>query len=102
MALIVIFVSYKLGKRSVDVLLDKKPENIFSEIQKVLKNVSDITNFHDVKIRTAGADTFVEVNIHVKPDLTIKQAHEISHTVENEIRKVLCRCEVHVHTEPEE
>ena len=44
---------------------------------------------------------FVEVNIHVNPELHIQQAHEISHKVEEEISKIIDRCTVHVHTEPE-
>lgn len=100
-AVIVIYVSYRLGKKSIDVLLDKAPEGLFSKIENVLKNQQVITRFHDVRIRTSGADTFVEINIHVSPNLTIQEAHEISHRIEHEICLIVTRCEVHVHAEPE-
>ena len=100
-AFIVILICYRLGKRSIDVLLDRTPENTFGKIKSVMDNVGEITNYHDVKIRTAGADTFVEMNIHVSPGLTIEEAHEISDKVEELIRDTICRCEVHVHVEPE-
>jgi len=101
-AAIVIYVSYKLGKRSVDVLLDRVPESTLSKIVSAMKQIEEISNFHDVRIRTAGADTFVEVNIHVDPKLSIEEAHEISHRTEERIRKAVKRCEIHVHTEPED
>jgi cation diffusion facilitator family transporter len=100
-ALIVIIISFRLGKRSIAVLLDTAPKKTHEKIHSVLKNIKEITYFHDIKIRTSGADTFVEVNIHVNPELNIQQAHEISHKVEEEISKIIDRCTVHVHTEPE-
>jgi divalent metal cation (Fe/Co/Zn/Cd) transporter len=52
-------------------------------------------------MRTAGSVTFVEMNIHVDSNLSIEQAHEISHIVENKIKAKFKKCEVHIHTEPE-
>ena len=101
-AAIVIHVSYKLGKRSIDVLLDRVPETTLSRIVSAMKQIEEISDFHDIRIRTAGADTFVEVNIHVDPRLSIEEAHEISHRAEEKIRKTVKRCEIHVHTEPDD
>ena len=101
-ALIVIYVSYKLGKKSIDALLDRTPEDSVSKIESVLKEAKGITRFHDLKVRTMGAETLVEINIHVTPKITIEEAHKISHDVEHEIMNVIERCEVHIHIEPEE
>ncbi|MDD5687908.1 MAG: cation diffusion facilitator family transporter [Elusimicrobia bacterium] len=100
-AFIVIFVSFRLGKRAMDALLDRTPTTILTKIDAALKGIPEITNYHDIKVRTAGADTFIELNIHVKSKLTIKQSHEISHRVEKKLRDTIERCDVHVHTEPE-
>jgi len=100
-AAIVISVSYRLGRRSIDVLLDHIPQNVYGKVQSVLHNIPEVSKFHDVKIRTAGADTFIEINIHVRPTLTIEEAHEIAHRVEDIIRSVVDRCTVFVHTEPD-
>jgi cation diffusion facilitator family transporter len=100
-ALIVLVVSYRLGKRSIDVLLDKAPESTYKIVDNVLKNNSEVIEYHDLRIRTAGADTFVSVNIHVSPGLTNQQAHSICDNIENEIKKLVSRCEIIVHVEPE-
>ncbi len=99
---IVIYVSYRLGKRAIDVLLDKAPLTTYQVIEKAIKEITEISHFHDIKIRSAGADTFVEVNIHVKPELNIKEAHQIAHKAEEVILKIVERCEVHIHIEPED
>ncbi len=100
--IIVIYVSYKLGRRAIEVLLDTAPLSTYSTIENAIKKITEISHFHDIKIRTAGADTFVEVNIHVKPELNIKEAHDIAHKAEQEILRIVERCEVHIHVEPEE
>ncbi len=99
-AVIVITVSYRLGKRSIDVLLDKTPPDILERINDSLKEIPGVLHYHDVRIRTSGADTFVELNIHVDPKMSVEQAHEISHFVQEAIQSRVQRCTVHVHEEP--
>ena len=99
--MIVIYISIKLGKRAIDILLDKSPQDTIDKINAILSGVSDITNFHDIRVRTAGADIFVEMNIHVNAELSIEEAHEITHKVESDIKNKIGRCDIHIHTEPE-
>ena len=100
-AAIVIFIAFRLGKRSIDVLLDRTSPETIEKINTILKEIPDVLSFHNLKIRTSGSFTFVELNIHVEPHLTIEQAHEISHNVEKIICASIDKCEVHVHEEPE-
>lgn len=101
-ALIVVYVSYKLGKRSINVLLDRVPEETYSKVKSILDGLTEIDQYHDLKVRAAGAEIFVEVNIHVKSKMNIVQAHEIANRIENKIKSEILRCHVHVHIEPEE
>jgi cation diffusion facilitator family transporter len=100
-ALVVLGVSYRLGRRAVDALLDRSPSGIHEKIEAVLGNTKEITRYHDLKVRASGADTFIEVNIHVTPGISITQAHSISHSVEKLIISAIPRSEVHIHIEPE-
>ncbi|MDP4210152.1 MAG: cation diffusion facilitator family transporter [Bacteroidota bacterium] len=101
-ALIVLFVSYKLGRRAVDVLLDRAPASLINQIASTLNDIPEVKYFHDLKVRNSGADTFVNVTIHLDPEISLRQAHAISDMVEREICKKVPRCEVQVHYEPEE
>jgi len=101
-SIIILYATYQLGKRSIEVLLDTAPRSTYDKVESVIKRIKELKNYHDIKIRTSGADTFVEVNIHVDPELSIQKAHEISHKVEEEILKIVDRCEIHIHTEPDE
>jgi cation diffusion facilitator family transporter len=99
-ALIVIVISYRLGKRSIEVLLDYAPTDKAKKIENVLNTLPEINSFNNLKIRTAGADTFVSVVVLLNPGLQLTQAHEICDKVEIEICKEVNRCNVFVHVEP--
>ena len=101
-ALIVLGVSYKLGKRAINVLLDRSPVSLSDEIASIIQLIPEVIYFHDLKVRVSGADTFVNVTIHVDPKLNITEAHTISHMVEGIICNRINRCEVHIHYEPAE
>jgi len=101
-ALIVLFVSYKLGKKAVDVLLDKAPQEKTDVIQQVIANYPEVKQVHDIKVRTAGADTFIKFNIHVDPDLNMRKVHELCDRIENELNTIIPRSEVYIHAEPQE
>jgi cation diffusion facilitator family transporter len=101
-ALIVLTVSYRLGKRAINVLLDRSPLTLSDEISSIIKLIPEVLYFHDLKVRVAGADTFVNITIHVDPELKITEAHAISDRVEEILCKRIERCEVHIHYEPEE
>lgn len=99
-ALIVLVISYRLGKRSMDVLLDRAPEDEISKIENVLKTLPEVMGYCNIRVRSAGADTFVKVVVLLDPLLTLKQVHGICDKVEHEICKVIDRCDVFVHAEP--
>jgi len=101
-AMIVIFVSVKLGRRAIDALLDRVPADKVKEIEKLLNTVPEVFSYHDLRVRAAGADHFVDVTIHVNPKLSVTEAHEISHKVNALICNNIERCVVQVHYEPDE
>ena len=82
MAVIVIYVCYTLGKKAVDVLLDRAPADYVEIVENIAKNVNGLTSVHDIKARMAGADVFIEVCVHLNPSSTLEEAHRISHEFE--------------------
>jgi cation diffusion facilitator family transporter len=101
-AIIVLFVSYKLGKKAIDVLLDKAPLDTLCVIEQKLATYPEIVHFHSLKVRTAGADTFIKFNIHLEPDTSLKTVHELCDKIENELNELIPRSEVYIHAEPQD
>ena len=99
-AAIILVISYRLGKRAVDVLLDKAPAGTLKIVNEVISHYPEIITVHDLKARTAGADTFIKFNIHLQPELTVCQAHELCDKLEKEIHSLVPRSEIYIHSEP--
>lgn len=100
-AVIVLTVSYRLGKRSFDALIDRAPRGLKERIEKIISGILEVKHYHDIKIRESGPLKFVELNIHVDNNITIDRAHEISHMVEEAISTKIKNVKVMVHIEPE-
>ncbi len=101
-ALIVLVVSYRLGKKSIDVLLDKAPLDTLAIVEQTLSAYPEVKHFHNLKIRTSGADTFIKFNVHLEPHLTLQQVHELCDKIERELGELIVRSEVYIHAEPHE
>ncbi len=99
-AIIVIYVSYRLGKRAVNVMLDKVPADTHMKIIQILDSNEEIESYHDLRVRAAGAEIFTEINIHVSEDLDIRDSHDIATRIEKSVSSTIPRCHVHVHIEP--
>jgi len=100
-AMIVLSVSYRLGKRSFDALVDRAPKGLHERVEEIVREIIEVKQFHDIKIRESGPNKFVDLNIHVDKNMTINQAHEISHLVEKAISSKIKNVKVMVHAEPE-
>ena len=97
-AMIVLSVSYKLGKSAIDVLLDKAPKENMIKVKKYLDD--NDYEYHSFKIRSSGADTFIKFNLHYNDRTTIRKAHEVCDKIEKDIQNIIPRSEIYIHLEP--
>jgi cation diffusion facilitator family transporter len=101
-ACIVLYICYELGKRAIDVLLDHAPEQSVESIELILKEHAEIKQYHDLRVRASGADTFITFNIHVHPDMPFVEAHHFCDHLEKDIKEKIPRSEVFIHVEPQD
>jgi len=99
-AIIVLCVSYKLGKKSIDVLLDGAPQETIDLVEQTIATFKEVRNFHSLKVRTAGADSFIKFNIHLEPEMFLRQVHELCRKIEVELNTLIPRSEVYILAEP--
>jgi cation diffusion facilitator family transporter len=102
-AIIMLTTSIRLGRKTTRVLVDAAPpKEITSKIRDVITENRDITAFHDLRARQAGSSIFVDVSIHVRPSLSLEEAHNIANKLEKDIRtRVPNVKEAIIHIEPE-
>jgi len=101
-AAIVLLVSFRLGKKAIDVLLDRAPQDTVAIVKEVLAGFPEVRKYHNLKVRTAGADTFIKANIHLDPDLSLQEVHELCDKIETTVHDLVPRSELYLHAEPHE
>ncbi len=99
-AFVVVVVSYRLGKRAINVLLDAAPRGINEKVKKIIQDMKIVHDVHDIKIRNSGPDIFIEMNIHLEGDTLLQDAHKIASAIEEEIQSKVKNSIVHIHMEP--
>jgi cation diffusion facilitator family transporter len=99
-ALIVIYVSYQLGKRAVSVLLDAAPPGLSGEITREAGKVPGVRGVGPVRVRQAGASVFVDLTVNVERSASLEEAHQIADEVDESLSKIVPRGDVVVHVDP--
>jgi len=101
-AFIVLFVSYKLGKRTIEVLLDRAPEGLLQEFSEAAGRVDGVLNVGKIRLRRSGPRVFVDMVVEVDRNLSIEHTHAIAEAVEGEVQRLSPGADVVVHTDPKE
>lgn len=92
-----LFVSVLILKVAIDILKDSISELIETSVDDKLKNeifdtvskVKGVKDYHKLRIRRIGNYYSMSLHILVDKSMTVKDAHDISYNVEEEIRKLL-------------
>jgi cation diffusion facilitator family transporter len=99
-AMIVIWVSLKLGKKSVDDLLDSVPKGLHDQVFDAARQVSGVEDVTRLRLRRSGPEIFADVTLAVGRGAAFERAHDIAHDVEAAVAAVLPNSDVVVHVEP--
>ncbi|MCR8847438.1 cation diffusion facilitator family transporter [Rossellomorea sp. SC111] len=81
-------------------LTDGFNEELIESYEKTVLNLPGVKGVKDIRARNYGNNTVVDVVILVRSTLDIKQAHDISSEVEEELMDKHEVYDVHVHVEP--
>ncbi len=101
-AIIVFFASYRLGKRTIDVLLDSAPDGLKERILAATAEVEGVLAPGQVRLRRSGARIFVDMTIEVDRNLSFERTHAIAEGVEARIQALVPDADVIIHTDPRE
>jgi cation diffusion facilitator family transporter len=97
---VVVWVSVRLGRRTIDALLDSAPAGMQKRILAVVEGVPGVRNCHNVRVRYCGPVLFIDLHVLVDGNQTLEQAHNLTETIEAAIQEVAPRADVTVHPEP--
>ncbi len=92
-------VSSRLGKRTLDALLDAAPEGLHDQITDAISRMEGILDVERVRVRRAGNRYFVDATVSVTRTASLEQVHVLTDAIERRISEIV-PADVIVHTEP--
>ncbi|HEV2522733.1 MAG TPA: cation-efflux pump [Candidatus Acidoferrales bacterium] len=98
-AAIVIWVGSRLGRRTLDALLDVAPAGLQERVTREVAGLEGVLSTERVRVRRAGNKHFVDVTISVPRSASFEQVHAISDAVEQRVGQIV-PADVMVHMEP--
>lgn len=97
---VVVWISVKLGRRTIDALVDKAPAGLEQRIASVVEAVPGVRDCHQVRLRYSGPVLFVDLHVLVDGGQTLAQAHDLTECIEGAIHEVAPGADITVHPEP--
>jgi cation diffusion facilitator family transporter len=99
-AAIVIYVSLRLGRRTIAALLDGAPGGISTTIRQEMVKLPGVSETKQVRVRQSGPATFVDLVLSVNAGTSVERGHCIAAEAEDLVHRLVPRSEVMVHIEP--
>ncbi|CAN5512864.1 cation-efflux pump [soil metagenome] len=90
----------RLGKRSIDVLMDTAPPAPAQAIEAATTAADGVAETRRVRVRGSGKQLFADVTVAAGRTASLERAHDIAESVEHEIQRAVPGTDVIVHVEP--
>lgn len=96
---VIIWVGSRLGRRTLDALLDAAPEGLQNEISSAIGGMEGVLRVDRVRVRRAGNRHFVDATVAVPRTASLQQVHDLTDAIERRVAQIV-PADVVVHTEP--
>lgn len=96
---VILWVGSRLGKRTLDALLDAVPEGLQEEITSAVRKMEGVLSVERLRLRRAGSRYFVDATVSVPRTASLEQVHAWSDAIETRVADIV-PADVVVHAEP--
>jgi len=97
---VVVSVSWRLARRTVDALLDAAPPGVRSKIQDAVSRVDGVLEVDRVRIRRAGNRYFADLTVGLARTVTFQRSRQLAAAVTEAVHRVLPDADVTVQPLP--
>ncbi len=94
---VVVSVSWRLARQTIDALLDAAPKGIRNEIINAVSGVDGVLEVDRVRIRRAGNRYFADLSVGLNRGVTFQKSEQVSHEVADRVSEILPDADVVVH-----
>ncbi len=94
--------SFKIARLSMDELMDREfPDEDRIKIRQIALEHPEVRDVHDMRTRSSGPYSFIQLHLEMDRNLTLVRAHEISDEVMYKVEEEFPNTEVLIHQDPE-
>ncbi len=97
---VVVYVSSRLARRTIDALLDAAPAGVRANIVAAVSRVDGLLEVDRVRIRRAGNRYFADLSVALSRKVTFQRSEQVAHAVTEAVHGVLPDADVVVHSIP--
>jgi ferrous-iron efflux pump FieF len=98
---IMLYTAFGVGRQSFNQLMDRElPNEERARICRIAQSHEAVMNVHDLKTRTAGLHTFIQLHLTLDPTMSLADAHAISDAVERALLQAYPGSDVIIHQDP--
>ena len=97
----VAYSSTRIGRRSIDVLMDRAPAEDTTRVELIAAGVEGVSEVRRVRVRYAGGQPQTDIVVAISRSIPLERAHAVSEQVEAAVKAALAPgADVMVHVEP--
>jgi cation diffusion facilitator family transporter len=97
---VVIYVSSRLARKTIDALLDAAPAGVRSQIMDAVSKIAGVLEVDRVRIRRAGNRYFADLSIGLARNVTFQRSEQMADAVTSTVHDILPDADVVVHSIP--
>ena len=99
-ACVVVYVSWRLARQTIDALLDAAPTGVRARIMDEVRSVEGVLEVDRARIRRAGNRYFADLEIGMHRNVTFQKSEQLGQRVTEAVHRVLPDADVVVHSVP--
>lgn len=99
-ALLILKTAVDIFKESVFSLSDGFDQTQLNQYNEAISQIKQVQAVKSIKGRSYGANVYLDVTITMKPDLTVKESHDITDQIEKLLQNKFQIFETDIHVEP--
>ncbi|MEQ8607549.1 MAG: cation diffusion facilitator family transporter [Rhodospirillales bacterium] len=101
-ALYIVKGAWEIGNSALAILMDRELEDTDRQkIRDIVMAHKEVKGLHDLRTRSSGVHVFIQFHLELDGSMKLKEAHDISEEVEQELMDAFPNAEVIIHEDPE-
>jgi len=101
-AAITVYISARLGRRTLDALVDAAPQGTSARIAEAISRVPGVLDYERIRVRQSGNRLFVDLRLMLESNIPFEHAGAVVDEVESRVRDVFPDVDVVVRAAPRE